>query len=122
MTFAGNLTLPTLGEGQNGPQRNKCLRNSENRKKIFKKTTNFGGGQNDPQRNKWLRNSENRKKIFKKRTNLPHSPSFLLPLALLFTQFIEMLQNPLVVLKNPPFTTKSFNCRIMVKKTSKNPV
>ena len=29
------------GGGQNDPQRNKCLRNSENRKKIFKKTTNY---------------------------------------------------------------------------------
>ena len=36
-----NLTLRTLGGGQNDPQRNKCLRNSENRKKNFKKTTNL---------------------------------------------------------------------------------
>ena len=36
------LTLRTLGGGgQNDPQRNKCLRNSENRKKKFKKTTNY---------------------------------------------------------------------------------
>ena len=29
------------GEGQNDPQWNKCLRNSENRKNFFKKTTNY---------------------------------------------------------------------------------
>ena len=34
--------IPTLGECQNDPQRNKCPRNSENRKKKFLKTTNFG--------------------------------------------------------------------------------
>ena len=29
------LTLPTWGGGQNDPKRNKCLRNSENKKKNF---------------------------------------------------------------------------------------
>ena len=30
-----------------------------------------------------------------------------------------MLQNPLVVLKNPPFMALSPNCRIIVEKTQK---
>ena len=39
----------------------------------------WGGGQNDPQGNKCLRNSEYRKKKIKKTTNLPHPPSSPLP-------------------------------------------
>ena len=90
MTFAGNLTLPTLGEGQNGPQRNKCLRNSENRKKFFKKITNFAIP-------KPLRSTK--------------CPS-------LHLIYLEMLQNPLVILKKPSFL---LHCLLIVALLSKNP-
>ena len=36
-----------MGGGQNDPQRNKCLRNSENRKKKIKKTINLEWKLND---------------------------------------------------------------------------
>ena len=40
VTRMKKLTLRALGGSQNKPQRNKCLRNSENRKKNFLKTKN----------------------------------------------------------------------------------
>ena len=61
-------------------------------------------------------------KKFKK--NYKFAPPTILPappLAQHFTQCIEMLKNPLVVLKNPTFTALSPNCRIIVKKPSKSP-
>ena len=82
-----------------------------------------GGGSKVPAAPKMPSKLRKSKKIQK--NNYKFAPPTILPtppLALLFTQCIEMLQNPLVVLKNPPFTTKSFNCRIMVKKPSKSPV
>ena len=68
-----------------------------------------------------LKTQKNEKNFFKKYKFAPPTILPAPPLAQHFTQCIEMLKNPLVVLKNPTFTALSPNCRIIVKKPSKSP-
>ena len=86
------LTLPILGEGQNDPQLNECLINSENQKKIFLKNTNFAIPE-------------------------PPLPTKSPSLHLIYKDAL----NPLAVLKKPSFYSSVFSLPHYCRKTLKKP-